>query len=136
MALALALLAAPAGAQTAALDCVGAEQLEDNAFAVPFARGTATLGPAAEPGLDAILAQARAEPERGFCVLGHAGAQEGGAVTSRQLAARRAAAVAEVLAQRGVARERLRAEIRATSFARAAAVPAERSVVVVMLPAP
>jgi outer membrane protein OmpA-like peptidoglycan-associated protein len=139
----LLLLAGPALAQPPAsasavaptFDCVGAERLEDDVFAIPFARGAATLGPAADGPLETVMARAREEPERKLCVLGHAGAQEGGATTNRQLAARRAGAVAEALVKRGLPRDRLRSEIRVAAFARAAAIPAERSVTVVMLPA-
>ena len=133
-ALALALLASPAQAQ--GFDCIGAEQLEDDAFAIPFARGAGTLAAAADGPLEALLALARQEPARPLCILGHAGPQEGGATTNTQLAARRAAAVAADLARRGVARERLRSEIRVAAFARSRSIPAGRSVTVVVLPAP
>jgi outer membrane protein OmpA-like peptidoglycan-associated protein len=117
-------------------DCVGAEQLEDDAFAIPFARGAGTLAPAADGALEALLARAQAEPSRPICILGHAGPQEGGATANTRLAARRAATVAEELARRGLPRDRLRAEIRVAAFARAAAIPAGRSVTAVLLPAP
>ena len=68
------------------------------------------------------------------CVLGHAGAQEGGAQTGTQLAARRAGAVATLLAKEGVERDRIRAEARRSAYAQGV-VPAERSVTVVLLPA-
>ena len=139
----LALATAPAGlaqttapASAAGFDCIGAEQLEDDAFAIPFARGAATLPAAADGPLEALLNRARAEPTRPLCILGHAGRQEGGATANSRLAARRAAAVADALVKRGLPRERLRGEVRVTAFARAAAIPAERSVVVVLLPAP
>ncbi len=130
----LPLSAASCWAQAPAFDCVGAAQLEDDVFAIPFARGSASLSAAAEPGLEAALALALAEPGRMICVLGHAGGQEGGANAARQLAAQRASAVAEALATRGMARDRLRAEVRTTAFTRAAAAPAARSVAVVVLP--
>ncbi len=126
----------PAPAARPGFDCVGAEQLEDDAFAIPFARGAATLAPAADGALEALLARARAEPTRPICILGHAGPQEGGATANTRLAARRAAAVAEDLAKRGLQRDRLRAEIRVAAFARAAAIQAGRSVTAVLLPAP
>lgn len=137
LALLLALLAGPAVAQpqAPAFDCIGAEQLEDDVFAIPFARGAAVLGPTAEGPLETVMARARAEPGRNLCVLGHAGPQEGGAVSGRQLAARRAGAVAEALAKRGLPRERLRSEIRAAAFARTAAISNDRGVTVVLLPA-
>lgn len=134
VALALLVLAAPALAQPRPFNCVGAEQLEDDAFAVPFTRGGAVLIPAAESALEAAVAAAKAAPERNICVLGHAAPQEGGAATGTRLAARRAGAVAEELAKRGVERDRIRAEARVAGFARNTPVPAERSVLVVILP--
>ncbi len=126
----------PAGLSHPGFDCIGAEQIEDDAFAIPFARAAATLAPAAEAPLEALLTRARAEPTRQLCILGHAGPQEGGATANTRLAARRAAAVAEELGKRGLPRERLRAEVRVAAFARAAAISAGRSVTVVLLPAP
>ncbi len=127
---------APAEAPRPGFDCVGAEQIEDDAFAIAFARGAATLAPAAEGALEAVMLRARAEPTRQLCILGHAGPQEGGATANTRLAARRAATVAEDLARRGLPRDRLRAEVRVAAFARAAAITAGRSVTVVLLPAP
>jgi outer membrane protein OmpA-like peptidoglycan-associated protein len=126
----------PAGLTHPSFDCIGAEQLEDDAFAIPFARGAGTLAAAADGALEALFARASAEPTRSLCIFGHAGPQEGGATANTRLAARRAAAVAEDLAKRGLPRERLRAEIRVAAFARSAAIPAGRSVTVVLLPAP
>lgn len=128
-------LTAPASAQPRPFNCVGAEQLEDDVFAIPFDRNAAAPGEAARANLEAVAALARAAPERSLCVLGHAGMQEGGARTGLQLAARRAGAVAEALARLGVERDRIRAEARRTAFARSpVAVPQERSVTVVVLP--
>jgi outer membrane protein OmpA-like peptidoglycan-associated protein len=126
----------PAGLSPPGFDCIGAEQIEDDAFAIPFARGAATLAPATDGALEALFARANAEPTRPLCILGHAGPQEGGATANTRLAARRAAAVADDLARRGLPRDRLRAEVRVAAFARAAAIPAGRSVTVVLLPAP
>lgn len=131
-----ALLApAPATAQPRPFRCVGAERLEDDVFAVPFARDAAIPGEGARATLDAAAALARAAPERLICVLGHAGAQEGGARAGSQLAARRARAVADALSRRGVERDRVRAEARRAAFSPArVAVPMERSVTIVVLP--
>jgi outer membrane protein OmpA-like peptidoglycan-associated protein len=124
-----------ASAQPRAFNCIGAEQLEDDVFAIPFNRGGASITPAARANLDAAAELARLAPERSLCVLGHA-AGEGGAESGRRLAARRARAVAAALAERGVERDRVRAEARVASFSRRAEVPEERSVTIVVLPAP
>ena len=125
----------PAVAQPRPFTCVGAERLEDQVFAIPFARNAATLGEAARGNLDAAAALARENPERTICVLGHAGAQEGGARAGLDLAAKRARSVADALSRRGVERDRIRAEARRTAFARApVAVPQARSVTVVVMP--
>ncbi len=123
-----------AAAQPRPFNCVGAERLEDDVFAVPFAPRAAALGEAARGNLAAVAALARAAPERHLCVLGHAGPQEGGANTGTQLAAKRAGAVATALARLGVERDRIRAEARVARFAAGVVVPAERSVTVVVLP--
>ena len=132
-----ALLATPALAETTPFNCVGAEQLEDDVFSIPFARGSARLGDAARTPIDSVLEALRAEPGRVACILGHAG-QEGGATTSIRLAAERARAVTDALAGRGVARDRLRSEARSAQFSPRvrAAVPPSRTVTVVVLPAP
>ncbi len=133
----LLLAAAPARAQPRPFACIGAEMLEDDVFAIPFARGAAAPGEAARANLAAAAALAKREPERNLCVLGHAGPQEGGAQTGIQLAARRAGAVAAALAKLGVERDRIRAEARRAAFARpGVAVPLERSVTVVVMPGP
>ena len=135
---ALLLLLPPgaAGAQPRAFNCVGAEQLEDDVFAIPFAPRAAEPGDAARANLEAAAELAKREPERNLCVLGHASPQEGGATSGAQLAARRAGAVAEALAKLGVERDRVRAEAHRAAFARGGPVPAERSVTVVVLPLP
>lgn len=131
-------LALPPGAraQAPAFSCVGAEQLEEDVFAVPFARGSAALTEAARATLAAAEEALRADPARVACLLGHAG-QEGGASTSIRLAAERARAVADALAARGIARERLRAEARSAQFSPRvrAAEPPSRTVSIVVLPA-
>ncbi|GGC32154.1 hypothetical protein GCM10011504_07930 [Siccirubricoccus deserti] len=132
--LAALLLPGVAAAQPRPFTCVGAEQLEEDVFAIPFPRGAAAPNESARANLDAAAARAKQEPDRMLCVLGHAGPQEGGAQSGLQLAARRAGAVAERLAKLGVERDRIRAEARRAAFARGA-VPEERSVTVVLLPA-
>ena len=131
----LAMLPGLAAAQPRPFNCVGAGDLEDDVFAIPFAQRSAEPGEAARGNLEAAAELAKREPERNLCVLGHAGPQEGGATTGAQLAARRAGAVAEALAKLGVERDRVRAEAQRAAFARGGAVPAERSVTVVVLPA-
>lgn len=133
-----ALLGLPvlAVAQPRPFNCVGAEKLEDDVFAIPFAPRAAVPDEASRSNLAVVAALARAAPERMLCVLGHAGPQEGGANTGTQLAARRAGAVATRLAALGVERDRIRAEAHVTRFTRGGVVPAERSVTVVVLPQP
>lgn len=135
----LALLCLPgeaAAVEPRSFNCVGAERLEDDVFAIPFTPRSAKPGPAAQGNLEAAAAVAKQQPERNICVLGHAGAQEGGVNTGLQLAARRAAAVAEALNRLGVNSDRIRAEARVAAFARGGTIPQERSVTVVVLPAP
>jgi hypothetical protein len=129
-----ALVPGTALAQPRPFTCVGAEQLEEDVFAIPFARGAAAPGEAARSNLAAAAERAKREPERHLCVLGHAGPQEGGAQTGLQLAAKRAGEVAAALARLGIDRDRIRAEARRAAYARGA-VPEERSVTVVLLPA-
>ena len=122
---AIALLAVPGAALAQAVEqqapasfsCLGAERLEDDVFVVSFARASATLEEQARAALVAAAALAEAEPARNICILGHTG-PEGGATTTTRLAARRAGAVADALAARGVARERMRAEARVAHFGR------------------
>jgi outer membrane protein OmpA-like peptidoglycan-associated protein len=131
------LLALPAGAETApAFNCVGAEQLEDDVFSIPFARGSARIGDAARAPLAAAIEALGTDPSRVACILGHAG-QEGGATTSIRLAAERARAVSAALAARGIATARLRSEARSAQFSPRvrAAIPPSRTVTVVVLPA-
>lgn len=133
----LALLAAPAVAQTPAFNCVGAEQIEDDVYAVPFRRGSARITEEARTALASAEEALRQDSGRVACLLGHAG-QEGGATTSIRLAAERARAVTEALAARGIARDRLRAEARSAQFSPhvRSAVPPSRTVTVVVLPPP
>ena len=130
------LLPGAAAAQLRPFNCGGAEQLEEDVCAVPFAPRSTEPGEAARGNLEAAAELAKREPERNLCVLGHAGPQEGGATTGTRLAAKRAGAVADALARLGVERDRVRAEAHRAAFARGGTVPAERSVTVVVLPAP
>jgi outer membrane protein OmpA-like peptidoglycan-associated protein len=116
---------------------VGAEKLEDDVFSIPFPRGRAVIPEAARSPLAAAIEAALAEPGRNICILGHAG-QEGGATTSIQLAAQRARAVTNALAERGIAPERLRSEARSAQFSPTvrAAEPPSRTVTIVLMPAP
>lgn len=132
----LLLLPGSALAQPRPFNCVGAEQLENDVFAIPFAPRATEVDDSARGNLEAAAELAKREPERNLCVLGHAGPQEGGAASGAQLAARRAGAVAEALARLGVERDRVRAEAHRAAFARGGAVPAERNVTVVLLPLP
>lgn len=139
LALAALLAGAPAQAQQQqqrSFDCIGAEQLEDDVFTIPFARGSATLTDAARSLLAAAVEAANGDSPRNLCVLGLTG-QEGGATTTIRLAAQRAGAVARALEQRGIAADRVRAEARSANFSRAAreGVPAARAVSIVVLPA-
>ncbi len=134
--LALLLSPGPAPAQPRPFNCVGANDLEDDVFAIPFAPRSTEPGEAARGNLEAAAELAKREPERNLCVLGHAGPQEGGATTGARLAAKRAGAVADALARLGVERDRVRAEAHRAAFARGGAVPAERSVTVVVMPPP
>ncbi|MFL1462116.1 hypothetical protein ACI6QG_07930 [Roseococcus sp. DSY-14] len=105
------LLAAPAQAQVRDFSCVGAEQLEGVVLEFPQGRDRA--------GLDALaplVERAKAEQALNLCVLGFAGAGEGGAETASRLAARRARFVAQELAKQGVERDRIRAEARTRGF--------------------
>lgn len=137
LALGITLAALPALGQPAGFSCVGAEKLEDDVFSIPFPRGSARLAEAARSPLAAAIEAASAEPGRNICILGHAG-QEGGATTSIQLAAQRARAVTNVLADRGIAAERLRSEARSAQFSPSvrAAEPPSRTVTIVLMPPP
>jgi len=137
LALLLALAATPAAAQIRPFSCVGAEQVEDGVFSVPFARGSVRVTEEARSALAAAAEALRADPDRVACLLGHAG-QEGGATTSIRLAAERARAVAAALSAQGIERDRLRAEARSAQFSPRvrAAVPPSRTVTIVVLPAP
>lgn len=132
--LAALLLPGLAFAQPRPFSCVGAEALEDDVFAIPFARGSATLRDSTRAVLDAAAELAAQAPERNICVLGHAD-RTAGAETSTQLAARRAREVASALAQRGVERDRIRAEARVAAFSGRHTEPGARAVTIVVLPA-
>jgi len=131
--LACLLLAAPAAAQVRPFNCIGAEQLEDDVIAVPFARNSSTLGPAGRSAVATAAALVREEPGRLICVLGHAD-RSVGAETSTQIAARRARAVALRLAELGVERDRVRAEARVGAFSGRVDEPGARAVTIVLLP--
>jgi hypothetical protein len=134
LALLLALAATPALAQPRPFNCIGAERLEDDVIAVPFAGNSSSLGPAGRSAVAAAAARAKAEPGRRICVLGHAD-RRAGAETSTQIAARRARAVTAALAQQGVSRERVRAEARVGAFSGRVQEPGSRAVTIVLLPA-
>ena len=127
------LVGTPAFAQVRAFNCVGAERLEDDVFAVPFARGSATLGPAGRAAMDAAAELAKEAEERNICVLGHAD-RTAGAETSTQLAAQRARAVANALSSRGVERDRIRAEARVGAYSGRVSEPGARAVTIVVMP--
>lgn len=110
-ALALLLLALPAQAQIRDFSCVGAEQLDGTILPFPRGRDRADTAALAE-----IVTRAKAEDALNLCVLGFAGANEGGAETSSRLAARRARFVAAELARGGIERDRIRAEARTRGF--------------------
>lgn len=129
------LLPSLALAQPRPFTCVGAERLEDDVFAVPFARRSATLSEAGRAALDAAAELAREAPERNICVLGHAD-RTAGAETSTQLAAQRARAVANALSSRGIERDRIRAEARVGAYSGRQQEPGTRAVTIVVLPAP
>ncbi|MGG5809334.1 OmpA family protein [Falsiroseomonas sp. CW058] len=129
------LLPGLAAAQPRPFNCVGAEQLEDDVLAVPFARGSATLREAGRAPIAAAAELAKETPERNICVLGHAD-RSAGAETSTQLAAQRARAVANALAAQGVERDRIRAEARVGAYSGRGAEPGARAVTIVVLPAP
>jgi hypothetical protein len=131
----IVLLAGPAGAQPREFSCIGAEDLEDDVFAVPFATGRGALTEAARSPLAAAAALARAAPERNLCVLGH-GDRGSGAETGVRLAAQRARAVAQALAEAGVERDRIRAEARFGAYSRRELEPGSRAVTIVVMPPP
>jgi outer membrane protein OmpA-like peptidoglycan-associated protein len=132
---ALVLAADPAAAQLRPFSCVGAERLEDDVIAVPFARGSATIGPAGRAAIATAASQAAAQPERNVCVLGHA-ERSAGAETGTQLAARRARAVALALSQQGVERDRVRGEARVGAYSGRQSEPGARAVTIILMPAP
>lgn len=135
LALGFQIAALPALAQHYSFSCVGAEKLEDGVFSIAFPRGSATIPESARSPLAAAIEAALAEPDRNICILGHAG-QEGGATTSIQLAAQRARAVSNALAERGIGSARLRAEARSAQFSPTirAAEPPSRTVTIVLMP--
>lgn len=128
-----ALLPGLAAAQVRPFNCIGADRLEDDVFAVPFARGSAALRDAARTPLDAAADLAKEAQDRVICVLGHAD-RAAGAEASTQLAAQRARAVATALATRGIERDRIRAEARVGVYSGRNVEPGSRAVTIVILP--
>lgn len=128
--------AGPALAQapSRAFNCVGAEDLEDDVFAVPFGAGSTQVTEAARSILAAAAERIRAEPDRNVCILGHAD-KEGGQSTKLRLAAGRARSVVEALAGRyRVERDRMRSEARVAGFSRRTGTPETRNARIVLLP--
>lgn len=113
--------------------CVGAEELEDDVFEIPFAAGRDGLTDAARANLEAATALLKAQPGRNACILGHA-RREGGQQTSVQLAASRARAVREALRAAGIPEARLRSEARVAGFSRTTGNTIARSVSIVVMP--
>lgn len=134
LALALMLSAAPAMAQPRDFNCVGAAELQDDAFAITFPVRGDRVGDDARSPLRAAAELARGAPARNICVLGHALGTEGGATTGARLAARRAAAVALELSRLGIERDRIRAEARVAGFTRSSAARPSRGATIVVLP--
>ncbi|HEY8611515.1 MAG TPA: OmpA family protein [Roseomonas sp.] len=126
-------LAQPPGPPPPAFSCVGAEELEDDVFEIPFAAGRDRLTDAARANMDAAIALLKREPDRNACILGHA-RREGGQQTSVQLAARRARAVREALRAAGLSDSRLRSEARVAGFSRTTRNAVARSVSIVVMP--
>ncbi|MBP0495635.1 OmpA family protein [Pararoseomonas indoligenes] len=126
-------LAQPARPQPP-FNCIGAEELEDDVFAVPFAAGRDRLTDAARASLAAAIDLMKREPGRNACILGHA-QREGGQQTSVQLAARRARAVKDALQAAGLPEARLRSEARVAGFSRNTGNTVARSVSIVVMPA-
>jgi len=121
-------------AQPRAFSCVGAERLEDDVFAVPFAQGSTTLNEAGRSAVAAAAALAREDPTRNLCVLGHAD-RTAGATTSTQTAAQRARAVAAALSSiQRVERDRIRAEARVGAYSGRQREPLARAVTIVVMP--
>ena len=137
-ALLLLLAAVPAVAQPGRpqppFNCIGAENLEDDVFEIPFAAGRDRLTDAARANLAAAVALLKREPDRNACILGHA-RREGGQQTSVQLAARRARAVKDALGAAGLPDSRLRSEARVAGFSRTTGTTVARSVSIVVMPA-
>ncbi|MGG5820722.1 OmpA family protein [Falsiroseomonas sp. HW251] len=129
----LLLLPGPAVAQPRPFNCIGAEQLEDDVWAVPFARGADRLTEAGRAAIEAASALIKDQPDRNVCVLGHADRGQG-AQTSIELAARRARAVSTSLSQQGIERDRIRAEARVGAYSGRGAEPGARAVTIVVMP--
>lgn len=78
---------------------------------VSFASGSASLSPVVYPTLDKIAGTLREYPDTTVTVIGHSDSI-GSAEANREIGRRRAAAVADYLAERGIARGRMRIETR------------------------
>ena len=133
LALASGAMAQPSGRTPATFNCVGAEELEDDVFEIPFAPGRDRVTDAARASLAAATDLLKAEPARNACILGHA-RREGGQATSVQLASRRARAVNEALRAAGLPAGRLRSEARVAGFSRTTGNTVARSVSIVVMP--
>ena len=126
-------MAQPSARTPATFNCVGAEELEDDVFEIPFAPGRDRVTDAARASLAAATERLKAEPARNACILGHA-RREGGQATSVQLASRRARAVNEALRAAGLPASRLRSEARVAGFSRTTGNTIARSVSIVVMP--
>jgi outer membrane protein OmpA-like peptidoglycan-associated protein len=78
---------------------------------VSFASGSASLSPVVYPTLDKIAGTLSEYPDTTVTVIGHSDSI-GSAEANREIGRRRAAAVADYLAERGIARGRMRIETR------------------------
>ncbi|WP_426955999.1 OmpA family protein [Muricoccus radiodurans] len=125
---------APAPTPRPAFSCIGAEELQDDVFEVPFGAGSDRLTDAARNGLATAIDLLKNEPDRNACILGHA-RREGGQQTSVQLAARRARSVNQALQRAGIPATRLRSEARVAGFSRTTGNAVARSVSIVIMPA-
>jgi outer membrane protein OmpA-like peptidoglycan-associated protein len=81
---------------------------------VAFTSGSASLSPTVHPALDRIATTLNEHADTVVAVVGHSDAT-GSTDANRELARRRASAVADYLAQRGVSRDRMKIESRGES---------------------
>jgi OOP family OmpA-OmpF porin len=94
--------AATGGSLIATLDAAGHVVLEG----IEFVTGSSDIAPGSGPALDAAAAALSARPDLNVIVVGHTDAS-GDLALNQQISAARAAAVANALAERGVAKSRL-----------------------------